>query len=141
MTRLITLLALAAGAIAARADDASTAEFTITLSLPAEQHAGCFADSMRLPRDLVARLPERAVATFTIDQTGAVRGVRVDGQGSGALATQVKGGLSRCAWTPAADSAGRPVSMTVRLPIRFETAAEAVAIVVRAWPGPMLAAR
>lgn len=129
MTRSISVLVLALALGSARADEASTADDTaVTISLPAEQSPGCLADSMRFPRELAARLPERAVLEFTVEQTGAVRDVLVDGHASGALATQARGGLSRCAWTPAADASGRPMTVSVLLPVRFERAATAVAV-------------
>lgn len=123
MTRTFALLVLALSALPARAD-----ETAVTISLPAEESPGCFADAMRFPRELVARLPARASITFTVEQTGAVRDVQVDGHASGALATQVRGGLSRCAWTPAADASGVPMTVAVRMPVRFETASGAQAI-------------
>ena len=98
MTRSIALLILAVGVGEARADDTSAADHTsVTISLPAERSPGCFADSMRFPRDLVAQLPERASIAFTVEETGAIRDVLVDGHDAGALATQVRGGLSRAA--------------------------------------------
>lgn len=144
MTRAIALLALALAAGGARADEASPADYTaVSISVPAEQHPGCFADSMRIPRDLAGRLPERADIRFTVSRTGAVQDVRVDGLAHGALATQVKGGLSRCGWTPAADAAGVPVTVAVLMPVRFERGREAaLAAAARAGPARLaLAAR
>ncbi len=142
MTRSIALLVfLAVGS--ARADDASAAQHTaVTISLPAEQTPGCFADSMRFPRELAERLPERAILEFTVEQSGAIRDVLVDGRASGELATQARGGLSRCAWTPAADASGRPMTVSVELPVRFERGATAVAVHAPSTSGRLaLAAR
>lgn len=145
MTRTIALLILAVGVNEARADEASSADDTsVTLSLPAERSPGCFADAMRFPRELAARLPERATITFTVEETGALRDVLVDGHGAGALATQVRGGLSRCAWTPAADAAGVPMTVAVLLPVRFESATTSPALATAARVEPaalVLAAR
>ena len=144
MTRTISLLILAVGVVEARADDTSAADdASVTISLPAERSPGCFADAMRFPRELAVRLPERASITFTVEETGALRDVLVDGHGTGALATQVRGGLSRCAWTPAADPSGVPMTVAVLLPVRFESAAApAVATAARVEAGALvLAAR
>jgi hypothetical protein len=116
---------LSAGALAAGGGDGAAAgEPGITFSKPAEKHPGCFAESVRLPRGLLDRLPQRVEVQFTVREDGAIDAVLADGA-SPALATQLRGALARCAWTPAADEKGVPMSVAVRLPVRFDLDASA----------------
>jgi hypothetical protein len=111
------MFGVAAGALAETPadDDASK----ITFSKPAEKQPGCFADSMRLTRDLMDRLPKLVHVQFTVREDGAIDAVSAEGA-SPALATQIRGALSRCSWTSAADDKGVPMSVAVRLPVRFD---------------------
>jgi hypothetical protein len=92
----------------------------ITFSRPAEKVEGCFTQSMRLPREVVERLPQRVEVLFTVAEDGSVKNVRTDASANPILATQIRGGLSRCAWTAAADAAGVPMAVVVSMPVRFE---------------------
>ncbi len=139
---------LAAGALAAGAEaDADEGAPGITFSKPAEKQPGCFAESMRLPRGLLDRLPQRIEVRFTVREHGAVDAVSADGA-SAELLTQVRGALSRCAWTPAADEKGLPMDVAVMLPVRFDIGAsapgeaqQAVATVERPTFTPLALAR
>ncbi|WP_242371018.1 energy transducer TonB [Anaeromyxobacter sp. SG26] len=94
----------------------------ISLSRPVEQRPGCLADEMRIPRGLVAFLPDQTTLDFTVTHDGKIEGVTSDARaGREALDTQFRGALSRCTWTPATDLAGVPVTRRVSVPIRFES--------------------
>ena len=113
----VFVLALAlAGAARAGSDE----EPTVTFSRPAERHAGCFVESIRLPAEATLRLPERALVAFTVEESGRIADVVADADGLAILETQLRGALSRCAWTPAADAHGAPMSVRVRMPVRFD---------------------
>jgi hypothetical protein len=112
----------AAVAEAPAEDGGDSAE--ITFSRPAEKQPGCFADSMRLPRELLDRLPQKVDVQFTISEDGSVQGVTAEGA-TPALATQIRGALSRCAWIAAADERGVPMAVAVKLPVRFDLGASA----------------
>ncbi|WP_242337409.1 MULTISPECIES: energy transducer TonB [Anaeromyxobacter] len=94
----------------------------ISLSRPVEQRPGCLADEVRIPRGLVAFLPDQTTLDFTVTHDGKIEGVTSDARaGREALDTQFRGALSRCTWTPATDLAGVPVTRRVSVPIRFES--------------------
>jgi TonB family protein len=94
----------------------------ISLSRPVEQRPGCLADEMRIPRELVAFLPDQTTLDFTVTHDGKIEGVASDARaGREALDTQFRGALSRCSFTPATDLAGVPVTRRVSVPIRFES--------------------
>lgn len=118
MTRTISKLALAAVCLAgtAIADEGTR----ITFSKPAEKVEGCFTQAMRLPREVVERLPQRVEVLFTVAADGSVQDVRTDEHANPTLATQIRGGLSRCEWTAGADAAGVPMAVLVSMPVRFE---------------------
>jgi hypothetical protein len=114
----MTMLALAAVCLAgaAKADEAKR----ITFSKPAEKVEGCFTQAMRLPREVVERLPQRVEVLFVVAADGSVQNVKTDENANPVLATQIRGGLSRCAWAAGADEAGVPMAILVSMPVRFE---------------------
>jgi hypothetical protein len=57
---------------------------------------------------------------FTVAADGTVKNVRTDEHANPILATQIRGGLSRCEWTPGADASGIPMPVLVSMPVRFE---------------------
>ena len=110
----LAIVAALAAASAAAAEERTP----ITFSKPAEKRAGCVGEEMRLPADVQARLPRQVDVWFTVSDTGAVRDIRT-GDVSLPLATQIRGALSRCAFTPAADERGVPMTVAVVMPVRF----------------------
>ncbi len=101
---------------------AAAAPPQVSLSRPVEQRPGCLADEMRIPREMVAYLPDQATLEFTVSHDGKILGVTSDASvAREPLETQFRGALSRCAWTPATDLAGVPVARRVSVPIRFES--------------------
>jgi hypothetical protein len=118
------IFGVAAGALAGAPPEETDRAAGITFSKPAETQPGCFAESMRFPRGVLDQLPQRVNVQFTVREDGAVQAVSAEGA-SMALATQIRGALSRCAWTPAADEKGLPISVAVKMPVRFDLGASA----------------
>lgn len=110
---------------------ASAEEARVSLSRPAEQRPGCLADSMRIPRAMLGHLPDTTMLEFTVSADGEIWGVSSDAHVKRGLDAQFRAALSRCAWTPAADMSGVPVTRRVRVPIRFETSAETGTVIAR----------
>jgi len=107
-------------AVALAIAGASTAqEPGVTLSIPAEHPAGCFASAARIPREIVPHLPSLAVMRFTVGEDGTASGVSIAGVPSHNLETYLRTSLNRCAWTPAADTRGVPMTVAVLMPVRF----------------------
>ncbi len=136
MQRLVMIAALAAASTAAAEDRAR-----VTLSKPAEKQQDCVGQKMRLPPEVQQRLPKEVDVWFTVDESGAVRDVRTGKHVSLPLATQIRGALSRCSFTPAADARGVPMAVSVRMPIRFALPRQVTAIfsqeLARVEPGPL----
>lgn len=103
----------------------------VTLSRPAEQRPGCLAEEMRIPRAMLGHLPDTTKLEFTVSADGEIWGVASDAHVGRSLDTQFRAALSRCAWTPATDMSGVPVTRRVRVPIRFESAGESGTVVAR----------
>ncbi len=110
---MTTVAALAAASTAAGEGPAR-----VTFSKPAEERRDCVGEEMRLPAELQGSLPREVEVWFTVRADGSVRDVRT-GKVRPALATQLRGALSRCRFTPAADARGVPIAVEVVMPIRF----------------------
>jgi hypothetical protein len=111
------VLALASILLArpASADDAPA----VTISRPAAQPDGCFAEHARVPRSAVEHLPAAATLRFTVDDAGRISAVRLQGAGDRSLAAHLRSALERCEWVPGADAHGVPMTVAVLMPIRF----------------------
>jgi hypothetical protein len=120
------LAALVLGSGLAAAEDTQ-----VSLSRPAEQRPGCLADSMRVPRAMLGHLPDSTTLEFTVSADGEIWGVSSDAHVGRGLDVQFRAALSRCAWTPAADLSGVPITRRVRVPIRFEANEETGTVVAR----------
>ena len=64
-------------------------------------------------------------------RTARFSGVSSDAHARRGLDVQFRAALSRCAWTPAADPSGVPITRRVRVPIRFEANEETGTVVAR----------
>ncbi len=118
----MTLSPLKLAVAAALASGVAAASPQVSLSRPVEQRPGCLAESIRIPREMESFLPAETTLEFTVSQDGRILGVTSDAPvARERLETQFRGALSRCAWTPATDLAGVPVSRRVSVPIRFES--------------------
>jgi protein TonB len=88
---------------------------------PREEVKGCVGRSIRLPADRAGRLPSAITLKFAVDRSGRPGPVDILSDGLDGESTQAVGlAVQSCKWIAGRDPWGRPATVWVMLPLRFE---------------------
>ncbi|BDG01228.1 energy transducer TonB [Anaeromyxobacter oryzae] len=120
-----SVAAATAATTAKRADEVEDAPLWATAGFrkPVEETAGCVARSVRLPRELAGFTSGPYVVRFAVLPSGAVERIEVLGDVPDVrIRNAIVQAVHSCRWIAGSDAQGRPVSIWVVLPIRFQSA-------------------